>query len=68
MVLLLQVGQRFDKHRPVVGDDLTKSIPSAQNVFEDPISDGLHCFSMEQTVFGEMCKGAVSLYKVLEAT
>ena len=42
MVPLLQVGKRFDKRRPIVGDDLTKSTPSAQDVFEDPISDGLH--------------------------
>ena len=66
MVLLLQVGQCFDKHRPVVGDDLTKSIPSAQYVFKDPISDGLHGFCTEGTIFREMCEGAAALYEVLE--
>ena len=41
MVPLLQVGERFDEHGPVVGDDLAKSAPSAQYVFEDQISNGL---------------------------
>ena len=67
MVLLLQVGKHFDKHRPIVGDDLAKSAPWAQYVFEDPISDGLCGFCMEGTVFGEMHKGAAGLYEVLEA-
>ena len=68
MVPLLQVGERFDERRPVVGDDFAKSAPSAQDVFEDPISDGLRSLCVEGTVFGEMCQGATALYKVLEAT
>ena len=68
MVLLLQVGERFDERRPVVGDDLTKSTPSAQYVLKDPISDGLRGFCAEGTIFGEMCQGAAALYEVLEAT
>ena len=68
VVLLLQVGERFDKHGPVVGDDLAKSAPSAQYVFKDPISNGLHGLCVEGTIFGEMCQGAVALYEVLEAT
>ena len=67
VVPLLQVGEHFDKCRTVVGDDLTKSAPSAQYVFEDPISNGLHGLCTEGTVFGEMHQGAVALYKVLEA-
>ena len=67
VVLLLQVGERFDKCRPVVGDDLAKSTPLAQDVFEDPISDGLCSLCVEGTIFREMCQGAVALYKVLEA-
>ena len=43
VVLLFQVGKCFNKRRPIVSDDLAKSTPSAQDVFEDPISDGLHC-------------------------
>ena len=68
MVPLLQVGERFDKHRPIVGDDLAKGAPSAQYVFEDPISNGLRGLCTEGTIFGEVCQGAAALYKVLEAT
>ena len=68
MVPLFQVGERFDERRPVVGDDLAKSTPSAQYVFEDPIADGLRSFCAEGTVFGEMCQGAAALHEVLEAT
>ena len=67
VVPLLQVGKRFDKRRPVVGDDLTKSALLAQYVFKDPISNGLHGLCVEGTIFGEMCQGAVALYEVLEA-
>ena len=67
VVPLLQVGERFDKCRPVVGDDLAKSTPSAQDVFEDPISDGLRGLCTEGTIFGEVCQGAAALYEVLEA-
>ena len=67
VVPLLQVGKRFDEHRPIVGDNLTKSTPSAQYVFKEPIFDGLHGLCMEGTIFGEMCQGAVALYEVLEA-
>ena len=68
MVPLLQVGEHFDKHRPIVGNDLTKCTPLAQDVFEDPISDGLHSLCTEGTVFGEMRQGAMALYEVLEAS
>ena len=67
VVPLLQVGEHFDERRPVVGDDLAKSTPSAQYVFEDPISDGLCGLCAEGTIFGEMRQGAAALYKVLEA-
>ena len=67
MVPLLQVGERFDKCRPVVGDDLAKGAPSAQYVFEDPISDGVRGLCTEATIFGEMRQGAAALYGVLEA-
>ena len=67
VVPLLQVGERFDKCRSIVGDDLTKSAPLAQDVFEDPISDGLRGLCAEGTVFGEMRLGAAALYEVLEA-
>ena len=68
MVPLLQVGECFDEHRPIVGDDLAKCTPSAQYVFEDPISNGLCSLCTEGTIFREMRQGAVALYKVLEAT
>ena len=67
VVPLLQVGKRFDKRRPIVGDDLTKCTPLAQYVFKDPVSDGLHGLCTEGTIFREMCKGAAALYEVLEA-
>ena len=67
VVLLLQVGEHFDKHRPIVSDNLAKSAPLAQDVFEDPISDGLCGLCMEGKVFGEMRQGAMALYEVLEA-
>ena len=67
VVPLLQVGKHFDKHRTVVGDDLTKSTPLGQDVFEDPISNSLRGFCVEGTIFREMHQGAVALYKVLEA-
>ena len=47
VVSLLQVGECFDKCRPIVSDDLAKSTPSAQDVFENPISDGLCGFGTE---------------------
>ena len=68
MVPLFQVGKHFDECRPIVGNDLTKSTPSAQDVFKDPISNGLHGFHVQRIIFREMCKGAVALYKILEAT
>ena len=68
VVSLLQVGKRFDECRPIVGNDLAESTPSAQDVFEDPISDGLHHFCREGMVFGEMHQGAAALYEVLETT
>ena len=67
VVPLLQVGECFDECRPIVSDDLAKSTPSAQDVFEDPISDCLCGLCAEGTIFGEMCQGAVALYEVLEA-
>ena len=67
MVLLLQVGERFDKRGPVVGDYLAKCTPSAQYVLEDPISDGLRGLCAEGTKFGEVRQGAVALYEVLKA-
>ena len=67
VVPLLQVGKCFDKCRPIVGNNLTKCTPSAQDVFEDPISNGLRSLCVEGTVFGEMCQGAMALYEVLEA-
>ena len=68
VVPLLQVGEHFDECRPIVSDNFAKSTPSAQYVFEYPISNGLHCFGTERVVFGEMHKGAAALYEVLEAT
>ena len=68
MVLLLQVGEHFDERRPIVDDDLAKCTPSAQDVFKDPISNGLRSLCVEGTVFGEMHQGAMALYKVLETT
>ena len=68
VVPLLQVGERFDECRPVVSNDLAKCTPLAQDVFEDPISDGLHHFCTEGMVFGEMHQGAAALYEVLETT
>ena len=67
MVPLLEVGECFDKRRPVVSDDLAKSAPSAQYVFEDPISNGLCSLCAEGTIFRKMHQGAAALYKVLEA-
>ena len=67
VVPLLQVGERFDERRPVVGDDFAKGAPSAQYVFEDPISNGLRGLCAERTIFWKMCQGAVALYEVLEA-
>ena len=68
MVLLLQVGERFDERRPVVGDDLAKGAPLAQYVLEDPISNGLRGLCAEEMKFGEVRQGAAALYEVLEAT
>ena len=67
VVPLLQVGERFDECRPIVGYNLAKSTPSAKYVFKDPISDGLCGLCAEGTIFGEMCQRAVALYEVLEA-
>ena len=67
VVPLLQVGEHFDGRGPIVGDDFAKSAPSAQYVFEDPISDGLRGLCMERMIFGKMGQGAAALYEVLEA-
>ena len=67
VVLLFQVGEHFDKCRPIVGNDLAQCTPSAQDVFEDPISNGLRGLCMEGTIFREMRQGAAALYEVLEA-
>ena len=67
VVPFLHVDECFDEHRPVISDDLAKSTPSAQDVFEDPISNGLCGFCAEGTIFREMRQGAGALYKVLEA-
>ena len=67
VVSLLQVGECLDERRPVVGDNLAKSAPSAQYVLKDPITDGLRGFCTEGTIFGEMRQGAAALYEVLEA-
>ena len=67
VVPLLQVGERFDERRPVVGDYFAKSTPSAKYVFEDPVPDGLRGLCAEAPIFGEVCQGAAALYKVLEA-
>ena len=68
VVSLFQVGEHFDECRPIVGNDFSQCTPLAQDVFEDPISNGLHGLCAEGTIFGEMHQGAVALYKVLEAT
>ena len=67
VVPLLQVGERFDERGPVVGDDFAKCTPSAQDVFKDPISDGLRGLCAEGMIFGEMHQGAAALHEVLEA-
>ena len=67
MVPLFQVGKHFDECRPIVGNDLTKSTPMAQDVFEDPISNGLRGLCAERTIFGKMGQRAAALYEVLEA-
>ena len=67
VVPLLQVGKRFDERRPIVGNNLAKCTPSAQDVFEDPISDCLHNLCLEGMVFREMRQEAMALYEVLEA-
>ena len=67
VVPLFQVGEHFDECRPIVGNDLAKSTPLAQDVLEDLISNGLHHFCAKGMVFGEMHQGAAALYKVLEA-
>ena len=67
VVLFFQVGEHFDERRPIVSNNLPKCTPSAQYVFEDPISDGLCSLCAEGPIFGEMHKGAAALYEVLEA-
>ena len=67
VVPLLQVGECFDERRPIVSDDLAKSTLSAQDVFEDPISDGLCGLCTEGTIFREMHQDSAALYEVLEA-
>ena len=67
VVPLLQVGERFDERGPVIGNDFAKSTPSAQYVFEDPVSDGFRGLCAEGPIFREVCQGAAALYKVLEA-
>ena len=67
VVPLFQVGERFDECRPIVGNNFSQCTPSAQDVFEDPISDGLRGLCTEGTIFREMRQGAAALYEVLEA-
>ena len=67
VVPLFQVGECFDEHRPIVGNDFAQCTPSVQDVFEDTISDGLHSLCVKGTIFREMHQGAAALYEVLEA-
>ena len=68
IVPLFQVGEHFDEHRPIDGNNLAKCTPSAQYVFKDPISNGLCGFCTEGLIFREMHKRAAALYEVLKAT
>ena len=41
VALFFKVGKRLDECRPIVCDDFTQCAPSAEDVFKNPISDGL---------------------------
>ena len=68
VALFFKVGKHLDECRPIVCDNFTQCAPSAEDVFKNPISDGLCSLIEKKMVFGEVCKGAVALHEILEAS
>ena len=68
VVALGQVSEHLDECWAIICDNFTKCTPSAEDVFEDPITDGLCGLGAEQMVFREVCKGAMAVNKILEVS
>ena len=51
VVLFLQITERGDKRFAIVRDDFYEGAPSAQDVLEDPVPDGLCGFFSEHSEF-----------------
>ena len=68
MVTLGEVVEWLHKCGAIICDDFAKCAPSAKDVFEDPVAQGLHGFSVECMVLQEMCEQTATLDEILEAS
>ena len=57
-----------DKHGAIISHDLFNSSPSAQNIFNNEVSNGARCFDTKGMPFGPSGKGTSHLYNVAEAS
>ena len=68
VVALAQIIEGFYEGRAIVHDDLTKSTPSAKNILEYPIANGLCGLSAKNVILGIVHERAVALDQIFEAT
>ena len=61
VVLLAQIVKGFNEGGAIVHDDLTKSTPSAQNIIEYPITDGLRGLSAKNAILRIVHEWAAAL-------
>ena len=67
VVSLAQIFKGFNEGGAIVRDDLTKSTPSAKNIVEYPIADGLCGLGAKNAIFRIVRERAAALDQVLEA-
>ena len=68
VVALAQIIEGFYEGRAIVHDNLTKSTPSAKNILEYPIANGLCGLSAKNVILGIVHERAVALDQIFEAT
>ena len=68
VVSLAQIIEGFNEGGAIVHDDLTKSAPSAKDIVEYPIADGLCGLCVKNAIFRIVRERAVALDQVFEAT
>ena len=65
VVLLREVIARLDPRRTIVGDELRKRTPTAQDVLKEPLTDSLRGFGGERASFGPQSSRAAGVHEVL---